>query len=395
MLAPIILGLLLGIISGVIPGLHVNLISLLIIQNILFLQNYFSTLEIAITILTLTFTSLFFGTLAEIFTGIPDESQVSNALPGHQLVLKGLGYEAVFYTTVGKFFAIISLLLLSPLLFIFLPQTYTMVKPYTGYFLIAISLMAIYSHKGIRLKSLALFLFSGTLGILMLNSSFIKEPIFLLFVGSFGITSMLDSLFEKSKIPPQKITSPSIPFKEVIKTAFSITPLGIFFSLFPAIGPSHISIMSGKIVKKQTDNLLLLSSIISSLNVIASIFTLYLINKARNDPIVNVGAILKTITFQNLLLFITVILVVSTISVLLVLWISKKFLHLMTKINYFLLNSVLLLFLVILTFILTGFQGLLIIIVCTALGLYATHNEISRQHIMGALIIPVMCYYLI
>ncbi len=395
MLVAIFLGLLLGIIAGVIPGIHINLLALLVMQSLPLLQHYFSILEICIIILSFSTASIFFDHLANIFTGIPDSDNFLSALPGHRLLLEGKGHEAIIYATLGSFFSILLIIILSPVLLLYLPTIYALVKPYTAIALIAISVLLMILEKEKKIRSVAVFLLAGALGLVMLNSSF-KEPLFLLFTGAFGVSSLLNTLNEKIRIPQQITTTAEIKIGDLLKMITKIFPLGIFLSLFPAIGPSQISILSSKCTKtKSPQYFLFLSSCISSLNLTLSIFTLYLINKARNGPIVNIGDLLETITPKTLMILLSVTIIIAAISTVLILAGAKKFVSFMAQLNYTKVNKILLAFIVMLTFVITGITGFFGLILCAALGLYTIKQNIPRHHLMGSLIIPVILYLIL
>jgi TctA family transporter len=73
---------------------------------------------------------------------------------------------------------------------------------------------------------------------------------------------------------------------------------------------------------------------------------------------------------------------------------AKGFSQLVERVNYPLLCGSVLLFLVILCFVLTGWKGLAVLVASTALGLLAPWLKVSRAHAMGCLLIPTLTYYL-
>src|SRR3989338_11714332 len=109
------LGVLCGIFSGLIPGIHVNLVSVLLVSFSAVLLTYTSPIVLAVFIISLAITHTFFDTIPTIYLGAPDEAQALNVLPGHRLLLKGLGHNAVIYTIIGSLGSLLLSLLFFPL----------------------------------------------------------------------------------------------------------------------------------------------------------------------------------------------------------------------------------------------------------------------------------------
>jgi len=132
----IILGILTGIFSGLTPGIHINLISLLVLSSSSFLLRYFSAEALAVYIISMAITHTFLDTLPSIYLGAPDEAQALNALPGHKYLMQGLGHYAVMLTLIGSFGALLFGLLISPLLLVSVKFLYPWIRPVTAFILI-------------------------------------------------------------------------------------------------------------------------------------------------------------------------------------------------------------------------------------------------------------------
>src|SRR3989338_7134813 len=106
-LLAILIGCLLGIITGLTPGVHINLVSVVILSLSPFLSQYVSLLTLSIVIIAMSVTHTFLDSLPSIFLGAPDSGMELSVLPGHKLLLEGRGYEAVILNTIGSLFAVI------------------------------------------------------------------------------------------------------------------------------------------------------------------------------------------------------------------------------------------------------------------------------------------------
>src|SRR3990167_3829298 len=114
----ILAGVFAGIITGLVPGIHINLVAVMMLSSSAFLLNYFSPLSLALFIVAMSVTHTFLDAIPSIFLGAPDSGLELSVLPGHKLLLDGRGYEAVFLTVVGSFFAVIVCLIMTPLLIV-------------------------------------------------------------------------------------------------------------------------------------------------------------------------------------------------------------------------------------------------------------------------------------
>ena len=74
---------------------------------------------------------------------------------------------------------------------------------------------------------------------------------------------------------------------------------------------------------------------------------------------------------------------------------TKVFSKLISKVNYKKLCISIILLICVLVGVITGWIGLIILAVSTALGIVPAIKGVSRSHMMGCLLIPVMSYFLL
>src|SRR3989344_5136920 len=101
------IGVLAGIVTGLTPGIHINLVSVSLITISPFLLQYTSPLIITIMIIAMGITHTFLDAIPSIFLGAPDPETALLILPGHKMMLKGKGYEAVILTVIGSIISLI------------------------------------------------------------------------------------------------------------------------------------------------------------------------------------------------------------------------------------------------------------------------------------------------
>ncbi|HLC67625.1 MAG TPA: hypothetical protein VJI12_01960, partial [archaeon] len=82
------------------------------------------------------------------------------------------------------------------------------------------------------------------------------------------------------------------------------------------------------------------------------------------------------------------------ISAIITLKLAKKFLARMEETNYGLINKTIIALIIFMTIIFTGLGGLLLLVTCTALGVFTNLTKTRRSVLMGVLILPTILFYL-
>ena len=191
----ITLGCLFGIFTGLIPGIHINLISLLVLSMSAYLLNITSPLTISVFIISMAITHTFLDSIPSIFLGAPEGGDNAlSVLPGHKMLLEGRGYEAVMLTLIGSFFALILAIVISYPVGILVGSIYPYLQKIMGYILIFASGFLIIRERKSRMWALIIFLLSGVLGLSTLGLVNLKNPLFPLLSGLFGTSTLIVSL---------------------------------------------------------------------------------------------------------------------------------------------------------------------------------------------------------
>lgn len=386
----IMMGIILGIFSGLTPGVHINLISVVLLSVSPFLLKYTSPLIICVIIVAMAVTHTFLDTIPSIFLGAPNEDTVLSILPGHRLLLQGKGFEAVMLTIFGSYFGMVVSVIFVPLLLILVGVIYPIIQKYIAYILILISLFLIFREKN-KLWALILFLLSGCLGIAVFNLP-INDPLFPLFSGLFGISMLLMSLNDNTKIPKQEFGE--FELEDKYKAVGGSFIMGWISSFMPGLGPAQAAIICSQFMKLTEKGFLILVGGLSTVNTILSLVTLYSLGKARSGAVVVMSKIIENVNLNDLLIFIAVVLIAGGVATILTCRLSKVFSQLLEKVNYKKLCWGIIIFVITLVVLLTGIWGVLILIISTCLGLIPSVKKIGRNHMMGCLLIPVIIYFL-
>ena len=252
--------------------------------------------------------------------GIPDEDTILSIQPGHRLLFKGKGRQAIRLVSIGGFVSIIILTLLMPALMIILPVTYNLLKDYIGYLLLIVMIILLtrFNKKDRRFKSILLFLISGILGLTVLNSN-IGSNLGLLAIlsGLFSISSLLYSINSKSKIPPQSMNKSILIDGKFKKSAFAGSISGCILGLLPGLGPAQGTIIAQSITLNRNitpEEFLITNSGVNISDTLFSLIALYLINNPRSAISVYIGNILPNIELIHVVFFIFVSLVSVSIA---------------------------------------------------------------------------------
>ncbi len=394
-LAAIAAGILLGIITGLTPGIHVNLVSLLILNLSPLLLNYTTPLALAVSIIAMAVTHTFLDAIPSIFLGAPDSATVLNVLPGHRMLLQGRGFEAVKLTVIGSLCALILAVLLMPFLIQTIAKLYPLIKHNIGYILIIVVSFMILKDKN-RLWNLIVFLMSGTLGMAVLGISSLENPLFPMLSGLFGISMLVVSLRDRVKIPEQSLESEDVPRMTMAKAVTASTVAGAFTSMLPGLGPAQGAVLALQFVRKLGDyGFLILVGGINTVNFVLSLVTLFVLDRSRNGAVIAVSKIMEGLVVDDILVFTGAALVAGGVATFLALKISKVFARFIVKVNYRTLVVSIILLVSAMAFYFSSWLGLLVLFVSTMIGIIPNEMGIARNHAMGCLLLPVILYFIL
>lgn len=385
----IFLGIGFGIVTGLIPGLHPNTIFTLTF-SLAFLFTGLPVQLILAFVVSLAVSNTFFDFIPTILFGAPEEDSVLSVLPGHKLLLKGRGYEAIFLVTMGGLGVMLLTVFSLPALFFFLPLIYTTIKPVIHIILLSVVAWMVYTERK-PLHALSVFILAGIFGLLTLNSFPSEEVMFPALTGLFGMSTVLVSVMTRVKIPPQKIQ------KEVqgdwLKGSVTGWLAGLLAGLLPGIGSSQAGIIASQFLRAKLREFLIALGGINTSNIFFTFIVFYVIGKTRSGAVWMISQIIDYFTLADVYLLVVVGILTSLISGLLTIKASKFLLNRMRNINYTRMMSFIFLGLITLVFIFSGLIGLLVSITGMFLGLLAISIGIKRTHLMGFLLLPTIAYF--
>jgi putative membrane protein len=347
--------------------------------------------------------------IPSMFLGVPEEGTVLSVLPGHHLLLQGRGKEAIRLVALGGFGAVLVTILLFPLFALILPPLYGFMKPY-----IWILLVAVVIYMFIRLSrdlnslawSVVIFLFSGIMGWVMLNSP-ISSGVSLLcmFSGLFGVSTLIYSLSEKSVIPAQNRFHQLEVDKNILRGIFAGGMAGSILGFLPGMGPAQGSMLAQEISGggdsgDNKDSFLVAMSGVNVSDALFSLIAIYLIGNPRSGIAVYVDKMTEMFNFQHLFLFIFVSITAVSLSLFLCLKLGDIVSEYIEKLNYNKLSWAVIIFMSFLVFVFTLMEHanilfiLLVYITSITLGLLPHYLRLSKSNLMGVLIVPAIVVYM-
>ena len=390
----IILGCLMGVVTGLTPGLHINLVSLILLSISPILLGYTNVLAVASFIIAMSITHTFTDFISATYLGAPSDDTAMAVMPAHRLLLQGMGHEAIRLATIGSLLCLIVTVALSPILIFIVPIIFNSLKNYVGWLLLALVIFMILREENLNKKfwAFGIVILSGVLGITVLGMPNLKDPLLPMLSGLFGVSVLLLSLAQKVKLPPQKVTEHvKVGMKDKIKSIGSGVFSGSLVSIFPGLGPAQAAVLASQIVGEiNTFSYLIMVGGINTVSMILSLITLFTIEKARNGSIIVVQQLLKNIDMNTLILFLSVALIAGGVATFLTMYISRIFSKIMNKVNYSLLSIAIIIFVCFMVFYFSGLIGLLILAVATAIGLLPNIVNVSRSNSMACLLIPII-----
>lgn len=407
-----LIGMACGMITGLIPGLHVNTIAALMIACALPLTQILPPLLIGLLILAMGLTHTFIDVIPSTFLGIPDASTYLLLLPAHRFVLEGKGVVAVRTAIRGSFLSLLVCLSFVPLIVLNLDSFLRWFKHWIPFVLIGVIVIIVLRQQTFKKKLLA-FLFycmSGFLGFLCFTNEIISEPLLPLLTGFFGVSGVIMSIHEQTTIPYQypheRIPLP--PLTECVQTIKAFLSGGLT-GVLPGLSSSQAALIDALSLsrfwkgKRRKEKLLsteestslsylFLIGGINTVNFVFSIVVLYVMSSARNGAIIAVRQFVPAWNQNTFLIALFCVLCIGSGAVLIGLHLMVPFSRLIREVSYTTINYGLLLFLLIIVVMLSGWIGLLVLMISTSIGLLCHRYAIPKTTLMGCILLPVLLY---
>ncbi|MFH1424561.1 MAG: tripartite tricarboxylate transporter permease [archaeon] len=384
----------LGIITGLVPGIHINMVSALVLAGLPFFAG-FETLSVAAMIMAMAVTHTFLDFIPSILLGAPDGETALAVLPGHTMLLEGRAIEAIKLTGLGSLMALLIAAGLFLVMVKWVGPVYEFIKPNLHFVLLFMILLGFAAEKN-TWRAVFVFLAAGFFGFFVLGSAFPEGMIFPALSGMFGVSTMLLSLREKVRIPIQARANINLKLGEIVRGSVVGSVAGMLVGMLPGIGAAQATFVAQQVTRKSSvQEFLVAVSGVNTANMIFTMVVLYSLGKMRSGIMVVIDDMLGEMIFGQLLLFLGVILLAGGVALFLHIKLGMFFALKLSGggSNYGKINVCIILVITASVFALTGGIGLVVLLVGTALGLLPPLLSVRRAECMGFLLFPVVLFY--
>lgn len=292
------------------------------------------------------------------------------------------------------------------------------------------------AHVKQKIYALIVFLSAGFLGLLVLGApglttynwypipalaiSASTALLFPLFTGLFGLSTLLMSLIDTPDIPEQKLKNVRINLKRwrKLRGVFSGTFAGGLVGWYPGVTGAQATVIakslaggdvdddSRKINQEDLDSqkeFIVAYSGVNTANGIFNVIALYVILTARSGAMHAVQDIMEdsivpwepsqTVPIGLSLMVISVF-IAAVCALFLTLYFGKVFAKIANRFPYRKMVLSVIILLVVMIFFLSGPIGMAIAVIAICMGIIPPTLGLSRVHLMGVLMFPIILYFL-
>jgi len=356
--------------------------------------------------------------ISSVYFSVADESAVFLLFPTQRYLLLGRGHEAVLLYLIGAVAG--TLILVLSALFIFpkvLPPIYQATSPYITYFLTAIVVfmfMSEWPKEGDRGKTplqrlwlawrqilggMLVFFLSGVLGFAVMNTNLLPSTsaytrLTPMFIGFFGMSWVLLNILSNPPMLPQKVDDKvESSVYNTLKASFGGALGGTIAAVYPIITGGMGALIAGHITSQRGDDAFIISQGVNRVIYYVGAFTLLFLPNlrlTRGAAAWLVSSVYTPKSYAEYLAAIGVILLSAGISFVFTYYLSRLIARSFTVVHIRKLSYVVAVVLIVISYVLTGPMGVLVLFVSTAIGMMAAAFNTRRSYCLGGLVLPVL-----
>lgn len=386
----VLLGALVGVLTGLIPGFHPNLIATLALSYAVF-----DPLHSSVLLVSAGITNTFVNFIPAVYLGAPSASTALSVLPGHKMLLEGRGYEAIRLTVVGGIVSVVVVVALFPVLLFGIEALYGVFEKYMAYVLIAVIGYMVWKDR--RIDSVVFFLLSGMLGYVVMVHNLVgtMHDLFPMLAGLFGVPMLIHSFRKNPSIPSEDKSVEYIGRREALREGSLGSVAGIIVGLLPGIGSAQATYIVRELTSEESDRGFMLAiGGVNTSNILVSLLAIYLIGRGRSGVAVSVQNLMDSITLNQTLFLMFTGLAAAGFGAYATLQLARRSLLLFKKADYSKLCLGVLVFIFSVSFLITGFRGLLVAVVASFIGMSCLLSGSRRSYLMGSILFPVILFFL-
>lgn len=383
----------LGTASGLVPGLHANNFALLLATVASALPG--DPLLIGVAMLTAGVVHTFLDIVPMLALGVPDAAMAITALPGHRLVLAGRGREALRLSAIGSALAVaVAVPLAIPITWLMI-HSYPSIRAHLWIVLggVVCLLVITESTSEAAVGGLLAFCLAAALGWVSLDvtpeaplgAGSMLTP---LLTGLFGAPILLDAM-DGGGVPPQADAKLTMARQDLGLTAGAGSIAGAIVGYLPGISAAIASVIALPAVpNRDVDRgFIVATSGANTANTVFALFALVALGTPRTGVMVAVDNTDVPLVVPVLL---GAVVVGAACGVLLVVAVGDIYLRTVGQTDYTRVSTAVLIFLCGLSFVFTGWIGIVVFVASTVVGLVPPRFGARRVHLMGVLIGPLI-----
>ena len=387
----VLCGVLLGTASGLVPGLHANNFALLLAGFAPAVPG--DPLAVGCAMLAAGVVHTFLDIVPALALGVPDPAMAPTALPGHRLVLRGRGYEALRLSALGSALAVAFAVPLAVPVTLAMERAYPTIAANLGLVLAVVCLLLVVTERTpVSMAGAAITLAaSGALGLVALDipaagvlpAGDMLAP---LFAGLFGAPILIEALSGEG-VPEQDDARITTSKRFLLAVAFVGTVSGAVVGYLPGISSAIAAAAALAFVPGDGPRAFVVaSSGVNTANTVFALFALVALGSPRTGVLVAVERVGVPLALPTLLGSVAI---AAACGFLLVVSVGDWYLDAVGSVDNATLSVSVLAFLCVLVFVFAGLVGLGVFAVSTAVGLLPARFGARRMTCMGVLLVPL------
>lgn len=384
-------GVALGTASGLVPGLHANNFALLLAAVLPAVPG--PPQYVGAAMLAAGVVHTFLDIVPALALGVPDPAMAVTALPGHRLVIRGRGREALRLSALGSGLAVAFAVPLALPVTAGMERVYPHLRDHLPVVLTAVIVALVLTERTRRARAGAAVgvAASGALGLLALDlpadgvlpAGDMLAP---LFAGLFGAPVLVEAI-GGAGVPPQADAAVTTPRRAVAAVALAGALAGAVVGYLPGISSAIAA--TGVLIAMPGGGpraFVVATSGVNTANTIFALFALVSLGTPRTGVLVALDGAGVPL---NLPLFLASIGLAAVSGFLLVLALGDRYLRLVGSLDYTRLCVGVLALLCLLVVGLAGPLGLAVFAASAAVGLVPARVGAKRANLMGVLLVPL------
>ncbi len=271
-----------------------------------------------------------------------------------------------------------------------------------GYELMVLAVMPKWRRLAEAYKSKAAgwvsFLLASWLGMLIFYKTMVPpdrafQTLMPVFVGLFAVSAIILALLSRVKVPKQHLSkSYDIKGVRIAQAGGSGFLSGIFAAFIPAVTPGVSGALGGNATGIRDDKVFIMSMgtnrVVYYVGALA-LFLLPLLHLRRGGLAINVNLFFVPQTLEQYLLITAAIAICGFISFVMLIYASKFVAKLVERVTYQTLNFIVLFIVFSIIFLMTGLQGIILMSVAAAVGLFPVMWNSRRLNLLAVILVPI------